>query len=905
MKTNHKFAFEKLFRFKNKKRVILFIYIFLIFSMNSFSQITEYFDSGIPSSWVIKSNLATPPINNNWISSAAGTGYGGGTSKAAYVDPASNTTTGTTAQYFMISPQLVTPTNGEIRFYTKQGSFSNYGTTYQLKVSTASQPDISSFNVTLGTWTESQLNVSATTYEEKIIPITTLQAGIPFYLAFVAVTSQTGTSATKGDKWYVDNFRLIGSCSPVTAINTSIGADNATISWTHPTATSFGIEVVPSGAGHGATGNPVTGTSYTATGLTLLTTYDVYIKTNCDSTTSSTWAGPFSFTTAAIGLTCSTAIQVPSDVTVNPYVYTNNLSQFYDGSTYVDYNSQTLSCQPANTPSTWNLLSGNHAYFSFTPSTTGLVNISQAVNVASGGGNNCYNAYSSLFVFNGCTGVGTSAACLAGIMTGSNMLTAQLNNFYVQAGQTYIILISSPYALTNPGAGICFTLTISGSTQTCAIAASQTANTPVSCFGGTNGTSTITMTPTPSTTAITYMVDGGASQNGTLSSGAFTVSGLSSGTHTVVISSSGCSNVTATGVSIYSPTALSATATAGTITCNGGTTLVTVSATGGTPPYTGTGSFTHAAGNYSYMVTDNLGCTYLTYGNITVNPKTTPTFTQVAAVCSGATIAALPTTSNNGITGSWSPVLNNNETTTYTFTPNAGQCAAATSQTITITTPKVTSPISFVAPTITVATLPNVTIGTQVWTSKNLDVSIYRDGTPIPQVTDPTQWGSLTTGAWCYYNNDPANGEVYGKLYNWYAVAGIYNAASLNDKTLRKQFAPLGWHVPSDPEWTTLTNYLGGVDYAAGKMKETGTTHWFSPNTGATNSSGFTGLPGGFRNYYDGIFDSIGNYGFWWSSSELDTVGAWSCLLLYNNYSNGNRSPYNKFNGFSVRCLRD
>ena len=432
----------------------------------SFSQITENFDSGIPSTWAIRSNLPTPPINNNWISTT--TGYGGGSSKAASVNPALNSTGGTNAQYFLISPQLVTPTNGEIRFYTRQGSFSNYGTTYQLKVSTASQPDISSFNVTLGTWTESQLNVTATTYEEKIVPITTIPAGIPIYLAFVAVTNQIGSpasSATKGDTWYIDNFRLIGSCSPVTSINTSIAADNATISWTHPTATSFGIEVVPSGAGHGATGTPVTGTTFTATGLTPLTTYDVYIITNCDATTSSTWAGPFSFTTAAIGLTCSTAIQVPSDVTVNPYVYSNNLNQFYDGSTYVDYNSQTLSCQPPNTPSTWNLLSGNHAYFSFTPSTTGLVNISQAVSsAAGGGGTNCYNTSSSLFVFNGCTGVGTSAACLAGVMTGTNVLTAQLNNFYVQSGQTYIILISAPYAHTNPGAGICFTLTISGST---------------------------------------------------------------------------------------------------------------------------------------------------------------------------------------------------------------------------------------------------------------------------------------------------------------------------------------------------------------------------------------------------------------------------------------------------------
>jgi len=433
----------------------------------SFSQTTENFDSGIPSTWVVKSNLATPPINNNWISTASGAGYGGGTSKAAFVNPALNVTTGTTAQYYMISPQLVIPTDGEIRFYTKQGSFTNKGATYQLKISTANQPDLSSFNVTLASWTEANLYTnSATTYEEKIVTIpSTIQPGLPVYIAFVAVTNQTGASATAGDTWFIDDFRMIGSCSPVTAVNTTIGAYDTQISWTHPTATQFGIEVVPSGAGHGSTGTPVTGTSYTATGLTPSTTYDVYIITNCDATTSSSWAGPFTFTTSAVGLTCPTAIHVPSDVTVTPYVYTNNLSQFYDADTYVDYDSQILSCQPANTPSTWNLLSGNHAYFTFTPSTTGLVNITQAVNVASnGGGNNCYNASSSLFVFNACAGVGTSAGCLGGLRTDTNMLTAQLSNFYVQAGQTYIILISSPYQHSNPGAGICFTLTISGST---------------------------------------------------------------------------------------------------------------------------------------------------------------------------------------------------------------------------------------------------------------------------------------------------------------------------------------------------------------------------------------------------------------------------------------------------------
>jgi uncharacterized protein (TIGR02145 family) len=240
--------------------------------------------------------------------------------------------------------------------------------------------------------------------------------------------------------------------------------------------------------------------------------------------------------------------------------------------------------------------------------------------------------------------------------------------------------------------------------------------------------------------------------------------------------------------------------------------------------------------------------------------------------------------------------LNNTTTTTYTFTPNSGQCANTTTQTITITAPKVTSAISFVAP---VAALPSVTIGTQVWTNKNLDVTTYRDGTPIPQVTDPTAWANLTTGAWCYYNNDPAYGAIYGKLYNWFAVIGIND----NDpNTPNKILAPLGWHVPNDNEWTTLTDFLGGASIAANKMKAT--TLW-QPYNGITNtnSSGFTGLPGGIRSY-NGPFESAFYGGCWWSSTQLDTTNARARNL---NFNNGVTDSFysKKTYGFSVRCIRD
>ena len=196
-----------------------------------------------------------------------------------------------------------------------------------------------------------------------------------------------------------------------------------------------------------------------------------------------------------------------------------------------------------------------------------------------------------------------------------------------------------------------------------------------------------------------------------------------------------------------------------------------------------------------------------------------------------------------------------------------------------------------------------VTICDQTWTQSNLDVSKYTDGTPIPQVTEQSQWYDLTTGAWCYYANNTANGTIYGKLYNWYAVAGIYNLESATNPTIRKKLAPIGWHIPSGAEWTQLTDCLGGIGVAGGKMKSTGITLWFSPNTAATNESGLTGLPGGFR-YAEGPFSDISSVGWWWSSSDQNQTAAkamplWyssSAALLIDNY---------QLKGLSVRCVKD
>ena len=188
-----------------------------------------------------------------------------------------------------------------------------------------------------------------------------------------------------------------------------------------------------------------------------------------------------------------------------------------------------------------------------------------------------------------------------------------------------------------------------------------------------------------------------------------------------------------------------------------------------------------------------------------------------------------------------------------------------------------------------------VTIGTQTWMAENLKVTKYNDGTAIPNITDNTQWSNLTTGAWSYYNNDVTNNAKYGKLYNWYAVSKTSNG--------NKNVCPTGWHVPTDAEWTVLTDYLGGETVAGGKMKEVGITSWNSPNTDATNTSLFTGLPGGNRNG-NGYYSDIGYGGYWWSSTENYTDIAWNRTL--NDYlGNAYRYNYGKIYGLSVRCLRD
>jgi uncharacterized protein (TIGR02145 family) len=188
-----------------------------------------------------------------------------------------------------------------------------------------------------------------------------------------------------------------------------------------------------------------------------------------------------------------------------------------------------------------------------------------------------------------------------------------------------------------------------------------------------------------------------------------------------------------------------------------------------------------------------------------------------------------------------------------------------------------------------------VTIGPQVWMAENLKTTKYNDGTDVPQVTDKTAWSALTTPGYCWLNNDKASNKVtYGALYNYYVVDPVINGG--------KNVCPTGWHVPTNDEWTDLTTTLGGEPGAGGKIKEAGTAHWQTPNTGATNETGFTVLPAGGRGFEFGVTGTDAN--FWTSTKYYDTTSSWDRFISFSN-SNVHTQYTGKINGNSIRCLKD
>jgi uncharacterized protein (TIGR02145 family) len=282
-------------------------------------------------------------------------------------------------------------------------------------------------------------------------------------------------------------------------------------------------------------------------------------------------------------------------------------------------------------------------------------------------------------------------------------------------------------------------------------------------------------------------------------------------------------------------------------------------------------------------------------GNITDNGGSTVTSRGVVwSTSPNPTISDNKTSDGSGIGTYGSSMTALSPGTTYYVRSYAtNSMGTAYGNEISFTTTDISQPVT----DIDGNSYNTVQIGNQVWMSENLKTSRYRNGGSIPYVLGNTEWGALTTGAWSNYDHDVAgNNSIYGKLYNWYA-------------TLGDNLCPIGWHVPSDAEWTILTEYLGGGIVAGGKMKSIGTAYWNDPNTGATNESGFSALPGGGR-YNDGSFFNIRLSAYFWSASENGYFNdGYGRGLNYGNSNVESYGPYdaydNKSVGYSVRCIRD
>jgi len=460
------------------------------------------------------------------------------------------------------------------------------------------------------------------------------------------------------------------------------------------------------------------------------------------------------------------------------------------------------------------------------------------------------------------------------------------------SGTIATVSVIPPSAVLSGSTSICSGTTANLSLTTTGIGSITVTLNNGTVFNTVSGTTTFSVTPTTNTT---YSIASVTDSHG----------------------NSGAATSSAT-VTIYAPASITVQQMSSATIIEGATTTLSVTATGqpilnyqwykdgsaisGANSYSYTTTNTTSAAG-TYYVTVSTTCNVVSSTTSTVSVTARPQGSLTGSAISKRGTGQLTYTSSNGggpFTIVYQPAESSNVTVTNvtsgsTISVTSGTPSVTTTYTLVSVTDQTTTvsrTSGFTGGTATITVDQNsVTIGRQIWTDKNLDVTRYRNGDVIDQITNTTDWANATTGAWCYYNNDPANGAIYGKLYNWYAV---------NDP---RGLAPAGWHVPSDPEWTTLSTYLGGNAVAGGKMKTTGITRWTTPNTSATNESGFTGLPGGYRNLF-GSFYNVRISGYWWSATVNDSTYAWFRYLYYDDgylY----RSLNNKKNGFSVRLVKD
>ncbi len=523
-------------------------------------------------------------------------------------------------------------------------------------------------------------------------------------------------------------------------------------------------------------------------------------------------------------------------------------------------------------------------------------------------------------VLTNCNGVAvwTTGGVCPGAITALNCAGATNSGTLTSSTSASGVSSSVPYTGGNGGTYTAQTITSTGVTG---LTATLAAGTLLSGAGSL--TYTITGTPATSGTAsfalslggqtctltrtvalpvgtITTLICSTATNTGTLTQGIAAASVSSSvpytggngGTYTA-------QTITSTGV-----TGLTATLPAGTLLIGVGSLTYTIT---GTPATSGTAIFALSLGGQTCSLTRTViglaslstsaasvitSTTASSGGNITADGGAAITARGVCWSTSANPTIALSTKTSNGTgTGTFSSSLTGLTANTFYYVRSYATNSVGTVYGNQVSFSTATSS----NPTDADGNVYNtVTIGNQLWMKENLKTSKYRNGDPIPTNLSNFDWQNTTSGAYAIYNNDVANNATYGKLYNWYAVADSRN------------LCPVGWHVPSDAEWTTLINFLGGIYEAGGKLKSTSSL-WTAPNTGATNESGFSGLPGGVRNVNNnGNFTNFGTDGAWWSSSPYTTADSWYFGLSYSVGSSylGNLGV-NKAFGFSVRCLRD
>ncbi len=413
---------------------IIFGLLLLILPVLGFTQINEGFEGATfppttPGNWIVTDNGVGTV--ESWAETTILSQVNSGL-KAAIMER-ENIGIGNTSQDWLISSQFTVPTNGQLRFFTRQTIVGNQGTTYEIRVSTNPiQNNLTAFT-TVQTWDEvpGSLNVTYNVYEEKIVNLPTY-AGQQVYLAFVKVNKQT-TTAISGDRWIIDDVKVVEQCLNPTALNVSnLASVSANLNWTNVAggATQYEVEVLANSATATGVGVPsTTATTYAATGLSPGTDYKFYVRAICASGVTSVWVGPFLFSTKPLGSICSSPIVINS----LPFSESSNTNLYGDE---VDI-PQGPGCAGAGV----NYLEGFEVFYSFTPTFSGNVNITMTPT----------NTSSSIFVYNGCNNVGVS--CLAGV---ANTTTAPrvIPNFAITAGQTYVIVIatstvtqSTPYSL--------------------------------------------------------------------------------------------------------------------------------------------------------------------------------------------------------------------------------------------------------------------------------------------------------------------------------------------------------------------------------------------------------------------------------------------------------------------------